>query len=81
MESRMTREKGAGSSNADWYPSRTVCCRKTQVTRERLVESDDEPAQGFAGGKLRRQASTSATGTTEKALFERSPVAVREYSR
>jgi hypothetical protein len=73
--------EGVGSGNADSWPSRTMCWGIPLVKRERLVRSDDEPAQGFAGGKLRRQGSTLATGTTEKAPFTRSPVAVREYSR
>jgi hypothetical protein len=78
MKSRMTREKGAGYGNADWSPSRTVCWRETRVERARQVGIDDGPALRYAGGKLRRQASALATGTTEMALFERCPVAVRE---
>jgi hypothetical protein len=73
--------EGVGYGDADSWPSRAMCWGIPLVKRERLVRSDDEPAQGVAGGKLRRQASTLATGTTDMALFERSPVAVREYSR
>jgi hypothetical protein len=62
---------GVGSGNADSRPSRTVCCRETRVERARLVRSDDEPALGVAGGKLRRQASTQKTGTTEGAVREK----------
>jgi hypothetical protein len=69
MKSRMTREKGAGSGNADSRPSRTVCCRETRAERERLAGSEDEPALGFAGCKLVMQACTLAKCTTEKALF------------
>jgi hypothetical protein len=70
--------EGVGSGNADSRPSRTVCCRETRVERARQVGIDDGPALGVASGKLRRQASTLATGTTDTALLERSPVAVRE---
>jgi hypothetical protein len=72
---------GVCSGDADSWPSQTVCCRETRVERERLVGIDDEPALGVAGGNLRRQASTLATGTTEKVLFERSPVTMRESSK
>jgi hypothetical protein len=68
---------GVGSTVADSWPSRTMCWGIPLVKRERLVRSEDEPALGVAGGNLRRQASTLATGTTEKALLERSPVAMR----
>jgi hypothetical protein len=70
--------EGVGYGDADSWPSRTVCCRETRLKGERLVGIDDKPALRFAGGKLRRQASTLATGTTEEALLERSPVALRE---
>jgi hypothetical protein len=70
--------EGVGSGNADSWPSQTMCWGIPRVKRERLVRSDEELALRYAGGKLRRQASTLATGTTEKALFERCPVAVRE---